>query len=70
VITRGAYGFVLVHNHPSGDPSPSRADEEATNRIIEASKLMQVRFLDHVIIGKPSPGRTPYYSFREAGFIR
>jgi DNA repair protein RadC len=70
VITRGAYGFVLIHNHPSGDPSPSRADEEATHRIIEASKLMQVRFLDHVIIGKPSPGRTPYYSFREAGFIR
>jgi DNA repair protein RadC len=70
VITRGAYGFVLVHNHPSGDPSPSRADEEATHRIIEASKLMQVRFLDHVIIGKPSPGRTPYYSFREAGLIR
>jgi DNA repair protein RadC len=70
VITRGAYGFVLVHNHPSGDPSPSRADEEATHRIIEASKLMQLRFFDHVIIGKPSPGRTPYYSFREAGFIR
>ena len=70
VITRGAYGFVLIHNHPSGDPSPSRADEEATHRIIEAAQLMQVRFIDHVIIGKASPGRTPYYSFREAGLIR
>jgi len=69
VITRGAYGFVLVHNHPSGDPSPSRADEEATNRIIEASKLMQVRFLDHVIIGRPAAGREAFFSFRAAGVI-
>ncbi len=69
VITRGAYGFVLVHNHPSGDPSPSRADEAITRRVVEAANLMQLRFLDHVIIGKPSPGRLGYYSFREAGLI-
>ncbi len=69
VITRGAYGFVLIHNHPSGDSSPSRADEQVTRRLIEAATVMQVRFLDHVIIGKPSPGRNPYYSFREAGII-
>lgn len=69
VITRGAHGFVLIHNHPSGDPSPSRADELVTRRLIEAAKLMQVHFLDHVIIGKPSPGRTAYFSFREAGWV-
>lgn len=69
VITRGAYGFVLIHNHPSGDPSPSRADEIVTRRLVEAAKLMQVEFLDHVIIGKPSPGRKPYYSFNEAGVV-
>ncbi len=69
VITRGAYGFVLIHNHPSGDPSPSRADESITRRLIEAADLMQVRFLDHMIIGKPSPGRMPFYSFRAAGVI-
>jgi DNA repair protein RadC len=40
-----------------------------TRRLVEASNLMQVHFLDHVIIGKPSPGRTPYYSFREAGLV-
>ena len=57
VITRGAHGFVLIHNHPSGDPSPSRADEVVTRRLVEASTLMQVHFLDHVIIGKPSPGQ-------------
>lgn len=69
VITRGAHGFILIHNHPSGDPSPSRADEMVTRRMVEAAKLMQVCFLDHVIIGRPSPGRLPYFSFREAGLI-
>jgi DNA repair protein RadC len=69
VITRGAYGFVLIHNHPSGDPSPSRADEQITRRLIEAAQLMQVRFLDHIIIGRPSPGRLPFYSFRAAGIV-
>jgi DNA repair protein RadC len=69
VITRGAFGFVLVHNHPSGDPSPSRSDEMVTRRLVEVSELMQVRFLDHVIIGRPSPGRASYFSFREAGII-
>ena len=69
VITRGAHGFILIHNHPSGDPSPSRNDELVTRRLIDASSLMQVFFLDHVIIGKPSPGRPGYYSFREAGIV-
>jgi DNA repair protein RadC len=69
VITRGASGFILIHNHPSGDPSPSRSDESTTRRLVEAANLMQVRFIDHIIIGKPSPGRTAYYSFREAGLI-
>lgn len=69
VITRGAYGFILIHNHPSGDPSPSRADAQVTNRIIDAASIMQVRFLDHIIIGRPEAGRPPYYSFREAGLL-
>jgi len=70
VITRAGNGFLLVHNHPSGDPTPSRADEIVTRRVAEAADLMQVSFLDHVIIGKPSPGRKPYFSFRECGIIR
>ena len=66
----GSAGIILAHNHPSGDPSPSRADEIVTRRIIEAADLMQIHFHDHVIIGKPSPGRNAYFSFREAGIIR
>lgn len=69
VITRGGYGFVLLHNHPSGDPSPSRADHAVTNRILDAATIMQVEFMDHVIIGRPSAGRKSYYSFRECGLL-
>ncbi|RYD30498.1 MAG: JAB domain-containing protein [Verrucomicrobiaceae bacterium] len=70
VITRAGYSFILVHNHPSGDPNPSRADEMITRRVAEAADLMQIGFHDHLIIGKPSPGRRPYFSFRESGIIR
>jgi len=69
VLSRGGFGFILIHNHPSGDPSPSQADYQITRRIIEAAELMQLRFLDHVIIGRNSPGRQPYFSFREAGIV-
>lgn len=69
VIASNAHAFVLMHNHPSGDPSPSRADEAVTRRIVEAATLMQVHFLDHTIIGQPAPGRCAYFSFRESGLI-
>lgn len=48
----GASGFVLAHNHPSGDPAPSVEDCQITKKISEASKLMDVQFLDHVIVGE------------------
>lgn len=69
VIARGAHGFILIHNHPSGDPSPSRADLEVTRLVADASKLMQLRFVDHIIIGRECSGRDAWFSFREAGRI-
>lgn len=66
VITSQAHGFVLVHNHPSGDPSPSLADDDMTRVVLKAANLMQVRFLDHVIIGQSIDGKEPYYSYRES----
>lgn len=69
VITRAAHGFVLIHNHPSGDPSPSQADHQTTKRVADVAGIMQVRFIDHIVVGRPSPGRTPYFSFREAGLV-
>lgn len=69
VLLENAHGFVLVHNHPSGDPSPSRADHAITNRLKEAASLMQINFIDHIIIGLPQDGAAPYYSFRETGIL-
>ncbi len=69
VIATAAFGFVMMHNHPSGDPTPSRADDLVTRRLVECAEMLQVRLLDHVIIGRPAPGRTAYYSFREAGTV-
>ena len=48
----GATALILVHNHPSGNPEPSRADIQITNRIAEAGRLMGITVHDHVIIGR------------------
>lgn len=68
-IVQGSYAFALMHNHPSGDPTPSRADTQLTNRIRECSEMLQVRFIDHVIIGSFVQGRSPYYSYKESGCL-
>ena len=51
-ITRGASALILVHNHPSGNPEPSRADIQITQRIAEAGRLMGISVHDHVIVGR------------------
>src|ERR1700747_3895331 len=63
-IVHSAYSFIMVHNHPSGDPSPSEADMRLTRRILEASRILQLNLVDHVIIGAPAPGRSSYFSFK------
>lgn len=65
VITDSADAFIIAHNHPSGQALPSKADDRFTKSLIEAAKLLQVRFVDHIIIGKPLNGAQPYYSYRE-----
>lgn len=70
VLVHSAYAFIVVHNHPSGDPTPSEADRRLTRNLREAAEVMKVQFFDHIIIGAPSEGRPqPYFSFREAGLI-
>jgi DNA repair protein RadC len=68
-IMHSAYAAILVHNHPSGDPTPSQADHRLTRQLGDAAKLLQINFLDHIIIGLPDGGRVPYFSFREAGVL-
>jgi DNA repair protein RadC len=50
-VKRGAAGIILVHNHPSGDPEPSKADISITKQMVEAGDVMQIKVLDHLIIG-------------------
>lgn len=50
VLLAGASGYVVIHNHPSGDPTPSGADVELTRVLAEASELVGVYLLDHVIV--------------------
>ena len=68
VVINQCPAFVLVHNHPSGDPAPSRADFQMTRKISEASNIMGIRMVDHMVIGRKGEGRdAPYYSFALEG---
>jgi DNA repair protein RadC len=59
-----AAGIILLHNHPSGDPSPSGHDETLTSRLQKTGELIGIPLLDHIILGARS-----YFSFQEAGLV-
>ena len=68
-LVSSAYAVIVVHNHPSGDSSPSQTDHGLTRRLAEAAELLQIKLLDHVIIGAPSSENPGYFSFKEAGVL-
>ena len=68
-IAHSSFGFVLVHNHPSGVVRPSEADLQLTRRIAAGARILEINFLDHVIVGQPMEGRPGYFSFQEAGLL-
>jgi len=68
-VASSAYAVIVVHNHPSGDTSPSQADHSLTRRLAEAAELLQIKLLDHIIIGAPANGSGGYFSFKEAGVL-
>jgi DNA repair protein RadC len=61
-ILKSAASIILVHNHPTGDPSPSKEDVEFTTRFAKCGELIGINLLDHVIVGERS-----YQSLKEAG---
>lgn len=63
-VIGAAHGVVLMHNHPSGDPSPSDADLRTTKRLVESGQILQIEVVDHVIVGHQQ-----HCSFREIGRI-
>ncbi|MDF1859973.1 MAG: DNA repair protein RadC [Verrucomicrobiales bacterium] len=69
-LGHAASAIILVHNHPSGDPSPSQADHQVTKRMTLACDAVGIEFTDHIIIGcRSSSEIEPYFSFREAGLV-
>jgi DNA repair protein RadC len=66
-IKESAAAVIFLHNHPSGDPTPSTEDKELTHRLAEVGRLVGIGVLDHIIIGTGSPG---YMSFRDAGLLQ
>jgi DNA repair protein RadC len=62
-LLNNSASIILAHNHPSGDPEPSREDVETTKRLVEAGEILGIRVLDHVIIGEQ------YLSMKEEGLM-
>ncbi len=61
-VTVSAASIIIVHNHPSGDPTPSPSDIDITETMVETGRLMGIDVMDHIVIGQGK-----YYSFREHG---
>ena len=69
-IAASAASMILVHNHPSGDPTPSSEDISITKRLVKAGELLNISVLDHVILGHRAPGREQdYASLKELGLM-
>lgn len=60
----GATGLIMAHNHPSGDPAPSRSDLNATRAVADAARLFDIILHDHIVIG-----RTGHCSLRDDGYL-
>ncbi|MCL0089374.1 DNA repair protein RadC [Dehalococcoidia bacterium] len=63
-IKNNAISLIFVHNHPSGSPEPSQSDRDITKDLVSAANLMQIKVLDHIIIGD-----NKYFSFADEGLI-
>ena len=69
-ISANAAALILVHNHPSGDPTPSEADIKVTRDLIRAGQLLKIEILDHIILGRRSTERAKdYASLKELGYF-
>ena len=69
-ISANAAALVLVHSHPSGDPTPSEADIKVTRDLIRAGQLLKIEVLDHVILGRSTQERPQdYVSLRALGYF-
>ena len=63
-LLANAVSVIFIHNHPSGESSPSREDVEVTKRLVEAGNILGIQVLDHIVIGRPG-----YTSLKEKGYL-
>jgi len=63
-LINNAASIICVHNHPTGDPEPSKGDRDITKQLVQGGRLLGIRILDHVIVGDGG-----YYSFADGGLI-
>ena len=63
-LSHNASSLIFIHNHPSGDPEPSASDKEITRELVFAANVMQIKVLDHIVIGN-----NRYFSFADQGLI-
>ena len=71
-ITNNAAAVIVCHNHPSGDPTPSSEDVRSTRQLVDAGKVLAIKVLDHVVIGRAGaagPGAPGFLSLRENGLV-
>ena len=68
-VRNSAASVILAHNHPSGDPTPSKEDIDITRRLVEAGRILGIRIVDHVICGRPSDATPGFVSLRENNLV-
>ena len=68
-VRQSAASVILAHNHPSGDPTPSKEDIDITRRLVEAARILGIRIVDHVILGRPSDTSPGFVSLREKNLV-
>ncbi len=68
-VELNAVSIAVAHNHPSGNLRPSIEDKKLTSRLVDAAKLLDIRVLDHLIVGIDTQTNEKYYSFRDNGLI-
>ena len=64
LITKGAVRFIAIHNHPSGEVTPSAEDSALTRKLVDVGNLVGIKLLDHIILGEED-----YFSFADVGMI-
>ena len=68
-VRDGAASVIVAHNHPSGDPTPSKEDIDIARRLVEAGKILGIGVVDHIILGRAEPGVAGFVSLRDKNLV-